>query len=179
MARRRSILGTVYNLSALMEYVLVFLALLCAIVGLVGAVVPALPGPPLSFVGLLLLAFCGSADISITTIVVTGVVAAAVTLLDFVAPIWLTNKKGGSKYSMWGAGIGMFVGLFFSLPGIIIGPFLGALIGEFLAGRSADRALEIAFMSFISFMLTTGIKFIYSLVLFIMVVFEWWSILWQ
>ena len=162
-----------------MEYVLVFLALICALVGLVGAIVPALPGPPLSFVALLLLAFCGDADISIATFVVTGVLAAAVTLLDFVAPIWFTNKKGGSKYSMWGAGIGMLVGLFFGLPGIIIGPFVGALIGEFIAGRSADKALEIAFMSFVSFMLTTGIKFLYCLVLFIMVVVEGWTILWQ
>lgn len=162
-----------------MEYVLVILALLCAFVGLMGAVVPALPGPPLSFVGLVLLAFCGNADVAITTLVVTGVVAAVVTLLDFVAPIWLTNKKGGSKYSMWGAGIGMFVGLFFGLPGIIIGPFIGALIGEFMAGRPTDKAFEIAFMSFVSFMLTTGVKFVYCLVLLVMVVVEGWTILWK
>ena len=161
-----------------MEYVYIILAVICAVLGLLGAVLPALPGPPLSFVGLLLLLLCDGADIPIFTIIVVGVFAALITLLDYVAPILLANKKGGSKYSMWGAGIGMLVGLFMGIPGIILGPFIGALIGELIAGSPFAKALDIAFMSFIAFMLTTGLKFVYCLVLLIMVIVKGVSILW-
>lgn len=161
-----------------MEYLIVFLSVVCAVVGIIGAVAPALPGPPLSFVGILLLYFCNS-DISVVTLVVTGAIAALITLLDYVAPIWLTKRVGGSKYSMWGAGIGMLVGLFFGLPGILLGPFIGALIGEFMAGTPNDKAFKVAFMSFVSFMLTTGIKFVYCVFILVMVIIEGWAVVWQ
>lgn len=161
-----------------MEYIILFIALICAIVGVIGAVLPALPGPPLSFVGVLILFLCSS-EVSIVTLVVLGLAAALITLLDYVAPIWLTKRVGGSKYSMWGAGIGMFVGLFFSLPGIILGPFIGALIGEYMAGTPKDKALKVAFMSFVSFMLTTGIKFVYCVFILVMIIIDCWAVIWQ
>ncbi len=161
-----------------MEYIILFIALICAIVGVIGAVLPALPGPPLSFVGVLILFLCSS-EVSIVTLVVLGLAAALITLLDYVAPIWLTKRVGGSKYSMWGAGIGMLVGLFFSLPGIILGPFIGALIGEYMAGTPKDKALKVAFMSFVSFMLTTGIKFVYCVFILVMIIIDCWAVIWQ
>ena len=161
-----------------MEYIILFIALICAIVGVIGAVLPALPGPPLSFVGVLILFLCSS-EVSIVTLVVLGLAAALITLLDYVAPIWLTKRVGGSKYSMWGAGIGMLVGLFFSLPGIILGPFIGALIGEHMAGTPKDKALKVAFMSFVSFMLTTGIKFVYCVFILVMIIIDCWAVIWQ
>lgn len=160
-----------------MEYFLVILALMCAVIGLAGSLLPALPGPPLSFVGLLLLIPCGATD-AVTT-VVAGVVAAIITILDYIAPVWLTKKRGGSKYGTWGAGIGMFVGLFLGVWGVIIGPFAGAFIGELLAGKTTEKALETAFFSFVAFMLTTGIKFIYCMVLAVIIVAESWGIIWK
>jgi uncharacterized protein YqgC (DUF456 family) len=162
-----------------MEYILVILALLCAVVGLLGAVLPALPGPPLSFVGLLLLLPCADNDIETATVIATGIAAAIITVLDYVAPIWLAKKKGGSKYGTWGAGIGMFVGLFLGPWGIILGPFAGAFIGELMAKNSTERALTTAFMSFVAFMLTTGIKFIFCVALIVMIVVEGWKIIWN
>jgi uncharacterized protein YqgC (DUF456 family) len=162
-----------------MEYILVILALLCAVAGLLGAVLPALPGPPLSFVGLLLLLPCADNDIETATVIATGIAAAIITVLDYVAPIWLTKKKGGSKYGTWGAGIGMFVGLFLGPWGIILGPFAGAFIGELMAKNSTERALTTAFMSFVAFMLTTGIKFIFCVALIVMIVVEGWKIIWN
>lgn len=153
------------------------LALMCAVIGLAGSLLPALPGPPLSFVGLLLLIPCGATD-AVTT-VVAGVVAAIITILDYIAPVWLTKKRGGSKYGTWGAGIGMFVGLFLGVWGVIIGPFAGAFIGELLAGKTTEKALETAFFSFVAFMLTTGIKFIYCMVLAVIIVAESWGIIWK
>ena len=162
-----------------MEYILVILALLCAIVGLLGAVLPALPGPPLSFVGLLLLLLCTGNSVGTATVIVSGIVAAIITVLDYVAPIWLAKKKGGSKYGIWGAGIGMLVGLFLGPWGIILGPFAGAFIGELMAKNTTGKALSTAFMSFIAFMLTTGIKFVYCVVLTAMIVTESWKIIWN
>ena len=162
-----------------MEYILVILALLCAVAGLLGAVLPALPGAPLSFVGLLLLLPCADNDIETATVIATGIAAAIITVLDYVAPIWLAKKKGGSKYGTWGAGIGMFVGLFLGPWGIILGPFAGAFIGELMAKNSTERALTTAFMSFVAFMLTTGIKFIFCVALIVMIVVEGWKIIWN
>ena len=140
---------------------------------------PALPGPPISFLGVVLIAFCENADISIATLVILGVITLIITIFDYVAPVWLTNKKGGSKYSMWGAGIGLVIGLFFGVPGIILAPFIGAFIGELVAGASCGKALEIGFMSFVSFMLTTGLKLVFCLVLMIVITVEGINILWQ
>ena len=70
--------------------------MVCAIIGIAGAIIPALPGPPLSFAGLLLLLLCDGNDIDTATIIATGIAAAAITLLDYVAPVWMTKKGGGS-----------------------------------------------------------------------------------
>lgn len=166
------------NRVVLMESVIAIIALMCAVIGVIGAIVPALPGPPISFVGVLLL-YIFSGEISLTELVLTGVFATVITLLDFVAPILLTKKVGGSKYSMWGAGIGMFVGIFLGLPGIIFGPFIGALIGELMSGNTGGDALKVAFMSFVSFMLTTGLKFVYCVFILVMVIKDSWDIAWR
>ena len=160
-----------------MEYFFIIVALLCALVGIIGSVIPALPGPPLSFVGLLLLLPCEGDDIGGVTLVVTGIAAVAITILDYVAPAWLTKKSGGSKYGIWGASIGMLVGLFLGPLGIIAGPFAGALIGELIADNSMNKALKMAFVSFVAFMLTTGIKFVYCVFIAVMIASKSWDII--
>ena len=160
-----------------MEYLLVTLAFLCALTGLVGSVLPALPGPPISFVGLLLLLPCDGIDT--TTTIIAGIAMAVITIFDYIAPIWITKKRGGSKHGTWGAGIGMFVGLFFGIVGMIVGPFIGAFIGELLAKKTTSKALETAFFSFVAFMLTTGIKLIYCIIVTVMIVAKSWTIIWN
>ena len=162
-----------------MDIIIVILAFILSIVGVLGAIIPALPGPPLSFVAMLLLLVCDGYDMTTAQVMVAAVFAVIITILDYVAPIWLTNKRGGSKYGIWGAGIGMFVGLFMGPLGIIIAPFIGALIGELYAGTKIEKAFGIAFMSFLAFMLTTGLKVIYCVVLFAIVAYNGWMILWQ
>ena len=160
-----------------MEYLLLILALIFAIAGIIGAVAPVLPGPPLSFAALLILAFCEGNDISTASLVITGVLAAAITILDYIAPVWLTKKSGGSKYGTWGATIGLVIGMFFALPGILIGPFLGAYLGELMADTPSSKAFKVACMSFVAFMLTSGIKFAYGIALFVMVISKGWNII--
>ena len=162
-----------------MEYIFVSLAMVCALVGVAGSVIPALPGPPLSFAGLLLLLPCTGNGIETATVVATGVAAAVITVFDYVAPVWLTKNRGGSEYGIWGAGIGMLVGLFMGPLGIIIAPFAGAFIGEILAKNTTERALKMAFVSFVAFMLTTGIKFIYCMILTVMIAIKSWEIIWN
>lgn len=149
-----------------METLLIILALVFAIVGLLGSILPALPGAPLSYVGLLLLLPCEGVEISNTALWVYGISLAIVSILDYIAPAWLTNLSGGSKQAARGSMAGLIAGLFFFPPiGLIIGPFVGAFIGELTEGSSKGKALKVALMSFVGFLLTTGMKIIYSGVL--------------
>lgn len=156
----------------LFDYLLIALSLISAIVGVLGAVLPALPGPPLSFVGLLLLWFCSTSQVGWVALLIALLFAVAITVLDYLLPLWMTKVKGGSNKGMWGAGIGMFVGLFFAPLGFIVGPFLGAYIGELMAGTPSSKALSVSLTTFVSFMLTTGIKVVYSLILLVYIIVE-------
>ena len=156
-----------------METLLIILALVCCIVGLLGSILPALPGAPISYVALLLLLPCEGADISTTALWVYGIFLAIVSILDYVAPVWLTNASGGSKQATRGSMIGLVVGLFVFPPwGLIFGPFVGAFIGELMANSSKGKALKVALMSFLGFILTTGVKIIYSGILLFLVIKE-------
>lgn len=149
----------------------IILALVSGIVGLLGSVLPAMPGPPFSYLGLLLLLPCEGESISSVTLWVTGIFFVIVFVLDYVAPVWMTNLSGGSKKATIGSVIGLIVGLFFLPWGLIVGPFVGAFIGEIMHGTSKGQALKVALMSFVGFLLTTGMKIIYgSVMLFIVVV---------
>lgn len=149
-----------------METLLIILALVFGIVGLLGSILPALPGAPLSYVGLLLLLPCEGIEISNASLWIYGIFLAIVSILDYIAPVWLTNLSGGGKQAARGSMAGLIAGLFFFPPlGLIIGPFVGAFIGELMEGASKGKALKVAFMSFVGFLLTTGMKIIYSGVL--------------
>ncbi len=143
--------------------ILVIVAILLALTGIVGAVVPALPGPPLTFAGMLTAYFLFPGEISGSTVLVMFTLTVVVSILDYVAPVLLTKMGGGSKPGVTGTTIGTVVGLFFLPSGIIWGPFLGALIGELIHGATLGRSLKVAVISFISFLLTTGFKLILSI----------------
>lgn len=155
-----------------MEIFIITVVLILAVVGVLGAVIPMLPGPPLSFLALLLLWCFTDMDVSTTSLWVTGIMMVVVTVLDYVAPIWLTNVGGGSKYGTNGATVGMVLGLFFMPWGLVIGPFLGAFVGELIAHATTGKAMKVAMMSFVAFVVTTGVKLIYSVVLFAMILKE-------
>ena len=149
-----------------METLLIILALVFGIVGLLGSVLPALPGAPLSYIGLLLLLPCEGVEISTASLWIYGILLAIVSILDYIAPVWLTNLSGGGKQATRGSMAGLIAGLFFFPPwGLIIGPFVGAFIGELMEGASKGKAFKVALMSFVGFLLTTGLKIVYSGVL--------------
>lgn len=135
------------------------------VVGLIGAFVPVLPGPPLAWAGLLLSFFSKYNQISIACLIITGAVAIIVTIMDNVFPVLMTKKSGGSKTATTGSTIGLIVGLFLGPVGIILGPFLGALLGEFIHTHGdMDVSFKSAWGAFLGFLCGTGSKLIVVLI---------------
>ncbi len=146
-----------------MDYLLIGIGILCLLLGLLGGILPVLPGPPLSYLALLLLHFTDRYQFSSRFLLIWGVITAVVFVLDYLIPIWGTKKFGGSKQGVWGSMIGLILGLFLLPPiGIIIGPFAGAVIGELIAGKDHSAALRAGLGSFIGFLLGTLLKLIVS-----------------
>lgn len=141
------------------------------VAGLLGSVVPVLPGPPLSWLGLLLMSFTRFAGFSVWLIVMWLAVVVAVTLADNFLPLWMTGKYGGSRSATIGTFIGMIAGLFLAPWRMIIGPFAGAFVGELVGNRSEGRvALKVAMGAFAAFICGVGLKLIASgMMLFYMV----------
>jgi len=114
------------------------------LVGILGTVVPALPGVPLVFAGMLLAAWADHFQhVGTITLVVLGVLSLLALAIDFVAGLLGAKRVGASPHAIWGAVLGTIVGLFFGLPGLVFGPFLGAVAGELLVGSRLERAAHV------------------------------------
>jgi uncharacterized protein YqgC (DUF456 family) len=148
-----------------MDYVLLALAIALMIIGIAGCLLPVLPGPPLSFLGIVVLHFTRFADISKNLFIILGALAIIVTIIDYVVPIWGTRHFGGSKYGMRGATVGLIIGLFLGPPGIIIGPFLGAVVGELIFKDDLKYAIKAGFGSLLGFLTGVGLKLAASLLM--------------
>lgn len=145
-----------------MDYFLIGLGILLLLAGIMGCVLPALPGPPLSYAALLALHFTAGHQLSPKVLIVWAIVVVLVTLLDYMVPVWGAKKFGASKRGVWGSVIGLVVGLFFGPFGIIIGPFAGAVIGELTSGKQSGDAMYAGFGSFVGFMTGVLLKLIAS-----------------
>ena len=147
-----------------MDTLLSILAVLFGVVGCVGCVAPVLPGVALAYAGYLCLYFCSYSEISVAWLVVFGVLTLIVSVLDYLLPSYMTKKFGGSKAGERGAMAGVLGGFLFGPIGIIVGPFVGAVLGELIFDNSdKQRALRSGFGSFLSFFVGTGIKLALSL----------------
>lgn len=128
-------------------------------VGLVGVVVPGLPGTPLVFGGLVLAAWAdGFRHVGTGTILVLAAMTAASFLVDVLAAGWGVKRAGAGRAAVVGAMLGMIAGLFFGLPGLLIGPFAGAVVGEFITRRDLARAGRAGAAAWMGFVLALGIK---------------------
>lgn len=142
-----------------MDYFLLAIAIILIIAGLLGCVLPIIPGPPLSFLGILVLHFTNFADYTTNFLLIAAAIAVIVTVLDYVVPIWGTKRFGGTKAGMWGATIGMIIGMIFLGPlGLIFGPLVGAIIGESIKGANNKDAFRAGIGAFIGFLLGVGLK---------------------
>jgi uncharacterized protein YqgC (DUF456 family) len=126
------------------EILLWILALALVLVGIAGLVLPALPGAPILFAGLLLAAWAEDfAHVGAATLAVLGTLALLTYAVDFLAGAFGAKKFGASRRAVVGAALGAVVGLFFGIPGVLLGPFVGAVIGELSTRsdlKSAGRA---------------------------------------
>lgn len=147
-----------------MEILILISALVLVLVGLAGAFVPVVPGPPIAYAGALLYGLTVSDSLSTKFLVVSGAFMVAITILDLLIPVWGTKRFGGSVYGTRGTLVGMVVGIFTAPLGLILGPFFGALIGELLwDGQNHNRALKAAFGSFLGFLTGVFLKIAFAL----------------
>lgn len=159
-----------------MDIFLLVLGFLFMILGILGSFLPVLPGPPVSWIGLLLLYLSKSVEDDWVFLGITLVIALIVFALDYIIPAIGTKKFGGSRAGMIGTTIGLIVGIIAPIPfGIIIGPFLGALVGEIANNADSKKALKAAFGSFLGFLTGTFMKLVIALIYFWFFVDTFWE----
>ena len=145
---------------------------MAGIIGIAGSILPGLPGPPVSWVGMLLLYLWGTgsealdASMSGRTLLVWGIVVAVVSVIDYFVPMYFTKVTGGSRYAERGALAGLIIGVFLTPLGMILGSFVGAFLSELYYNRQGSaQALKAAFGSFLGFITGTGLKTIVSVIM--------------
>ena len=144
----------------MLEIILISLGLIIAIIGLIGCIVPGIPGPPLNLVSLLLLEIATGGSYSINFYITWGLITVATIILDYIFPIISAKKFKASNYGIWGSVIGMIIGIVFFPPfGMITGLFLGAILGELIAGRRGADAMKVGLVTFLSTLLMIVFKF--------------------
>src|SRR5690606_15896857 len=122
------------------------LAAICVVLGIAGTVLPLLPGPGLVFLGLLLAAWAdGFQRVGWPVLVLLGLLTAVTILLDWLSGVWGAQAVRASRLALVGAAAGTLVGVFFGLPGLLLGPFVGAAAGEWLVLRDWRRAGSVGF----------------------------------
>jgi uncharacterized protein len=139
--------------------VLWVLAIALMLVGAAGIVLPALPGVPLMYAGMVIAAAIDDFQrIGWLTLTVLGLLMLIAVGVEFLASVMGVRYAGASRRAIWGALIGTVVGLFFGLPGLLLGPFAGALIGELTVHGRLDRAGRVGIATWIGMIFGTLTK---------------------
>jgi len=155
-----------------MDIILVILGLICCVVGLFGSFLPALPGAPISWCGLLLLYLTKYVENNYWILVVTLLLTVIISVLDYVIPAKGAKRFGGTKYGIWGTNVGLIIGLFFPPIGFIIGLFVGAFVGELIYNFDDKKgALKAATGAFLGFLVSSFMKFMLCLSFLILFLF--------
>jgi len=133
---------------------------LLVFLGIAGCILPILPGPFLSFLGLLLLALLKhfSPPLTPTLIIVMAVIATAVTVGDYLIPLWGAQRYGTSKWGIWGSVVGMVIGLFFSPFGMLLGALIGAMAVEWFVQKEKGKALKAGWGVLVGTLLGTALR---------------------
>ncbi|MFV8322149.1 DUF456 domain-containing protein [Flavobacterium sp. LS2R12] len=145
-----------------MDVLLLALGFMCVILGIFGSFLPVLPGPSISWVGLVLLYFTNTVPANYWVLGIALLITVIISVLDYVIPAKGIKRFGGSSYGIWGTNIGLVIGILAPIPfGFLIGPFLGALIGELIYDfKDHNRALKAAAGSFVGFLASSFMKFV-------------------
>jgi len=149
-----------------MSILLISIGFICCLVGIVGSFLPVMPGLPISWLGILILYFVPEIDLSSQLLWITFGVSLLIFALEYLIPLFGIKKFGGSKYGVYGAGIGLVVGLFTPIPlSALVFPFLGAYVAEVTFSKmESKQALRAAFGSFIGFLASTFIEVVAAII---------------
>jgi uncharacterized protein YqgC (DUF456 family) len=159
----------------MMHVLLYAVATSLIVAGLAGAIVPTLPGIPLIFGGIWLIAgLDGYHHVGLWWLVGIAGVGAVGLALDFLAGAFGAKRVGASKQAVWGALAGTIIGLLFGLPGMLLGPFFGALIGELATGNSVLRSTHVGVGAWVGLIFGTIIKLVSSLMMVVLFGAGWW-----
>lgn len=158
------------------ENILTIISLLCLVVGFLGSFLPVLPGTVLSWMGLVIFKYTAYADYGWITLILLGLVVVAFQVLNYILPAYSSKRFGGSRYGMIGATLGLIVGVLFAplgLVSIIIMPFVGAFLGEYIFKKSNSKdSFRAAFGTFVGFMISTGLGMLISLLFLVYVMWQ-------
>jgi uncharacterized protein len=143
-----------------MEWLWISLGIILIVTGILGSLLPLLPGPPIAYVGLLLQLFRDPIPFSTNFILIWGGIVAVTLILDYLIPVWGTKKFGGTKYGVWGCTIGFLLAFWMGPWGVIIGPFIGAFVGEMIGGQDSRKSFRAALGSFVGFLLGSFLKLV-------------------
>ena len=150
-----------------LDIVLTVIGAILIVIGILGCVLPVLPGVPLSYIAIVLLHLTSRVDFSTEFLIGWGIVVIIVQVLDYYVPIWGTKKFGGTRWGMYGSGLGLIAGLFLGPFGIFIGAFAGAFIGEYLNDKDSGRAFKAAVGSFVGLMAGIVVKVLLCLAMLV------------
>lgn len=156
------------------------LAALFAVLGLAGVVLPALPGLPLLFGGMVLAAWADDFEhVGVWPLITLGVLTAVSFVVDFWATAVGAKRVGASGLALAGTIIGTFVGLFFGLPGLFAGPFVGAVIGELISRRDLrpgglGQATRVGIGTWVGIALGVALKLALAVLMLAVFAFAWW-----
>ena len=158
-----------------LQYIYIFSALLI-LIGMLGTVLPVLPGIPIAFAGMWLAAWAGNyQEISIFTVILLGALTFLSITVDILASALGAKRAGASKMAIVGASIGSLIGLlFFSLPGLIIGPFIGVMAVETAKGKTVREASKIGFATWIGMAIGVALKVGLAFAMLGIFLFAWW-----
>ena len=154
-----------------MDIALIIIAIILSVVGVIGSIVPALPGPPINYIALLLIQWAFQ-PYSVATLVTIGVFTVIILALDYLIPIWTAKKYGATKQGITGSIIGMLIGILFTPIGMIFGTLVGAIIGDLIAGKTTQQATRSGAAILFGTVLSIGFKFILSITMSLLVVYE-------
>ena len=148
-----------------MDTLWLVVGIIVMLVGILGCLLPLLPGPPLCYLALLIQQLRTDPPFPSKFLWIWAGITIAITALDYIIPLFSTRRFGGTKYGVWGCTIGLIAGFWMGPLGIIIGPFVGVFIGEIIASNDSGIALKAAWGSFVGFLLGTILKLVVCLVM--------------
>jgi uncharacterized protein YqgC (DUF456 family) len=150
----------------MMDIALYVLAALLIVGGMAGAVLPTLPGIPMIFGGIWLVAAVDHyRHLGMWWLLIIGALGSVGVIVDFIASALGARRVGASRLALWGASFGTLIGMFFGVPGLLFGPFVGALLGELASGNSVLRSAHVGVGTWLGLLFGTLLKLVISFVM--------------